>query len=97
MTTTTLTDFRKEMKQYLDKITDNMETLIINRGKDKGVVLLSMAEYNEYLQLKENAAKISDAELESIDRGLEALKNGQTVPHNEVMKRLKKYVSDNMG
>jgi antitoxin YefM len=96
MTTTTLTDFRKEMKQYLDKITDNMETLIINRGKDKGVVLLSMEEYNEYLRLKDNATPISQAELESIDRGLAAIKNGKTVPHSEVMKRLKKYVSDKM-
>jgi antitoxin YefM len=94
MTTTTLTDFRKEMKQYLDKITDNMETLIINRGKDKGVVLLSMAEYNQYLQLKEESTKLSSEELASIDRGLADTKAGRTIPHEEAMKIFDKYVKD---
>ena len=92
MTTTTLTDFRKEMKQYLDKITDNRETLIINRGKDKGVVLLSMAEYNEYLQIKENSHQTSVEELQSIDRGLVDIKAGRTKPHKEAMKLFDKYV-----
>jgi len=44
--TTTLSDFRKETKQYLDKVTQGHETLIINRGKDTGVVIISLDEYN---------------------------------------------------
>ncbi len=46
MLTTTISDFRKDIKQYLDKVTQNFETLIINRGKDNGVVIMSLAEYN---------------------------------------------------
>ena len=46
MISTTLSDFRKDMKRYFDQVTDNLETLIINRGKDKGVVIMSLAEYN---------------------------------------------------
>ena len=46
MLSTTLSDFRKETKQYLDKVTNEHETLIINRGKDIGVVIISLAEYN---------------------------------------------------
>jgi len=38
--------FRKETKQYLDKVTNERETLIINRGKDTGVVIISLEEYN---------------------------------------------------
>ena len=46
MKSTTLSDFRKDMKRYFDQVTNNFETLIINRGKDKGVVIMSLSEYN---------------------------------------------------
>ena len=46
MLTTTLSDFRKDIKRYFDNVTKNSETLIINRGKDNGVVIMSLAEYN---------------------------------------------------
>ncbi len=46
MMTTTVSDFRKHIKKYLDKVTSNFETLIINRGKDSGVVVISLDEYN---------------------------------------------------
>ena len=36
MLTTTISDFRKDIKKYLDNVTKNFETLIINRGKDNG-------------------------------------------------------------
>ncbi|MFN6086106.1 MAG: type II toxin-antitoxin system Phd/YefM family antitoxin [Fluviicola sp.] len=46
MLTTTISDFRKDIKSYLDKVSKNFETLIINRGKDSGVVIISLEEYN---------------------------------------------------
>ena len=46
MLTTTISDFRKDIKRYLDRVTENFETLIINRGKDNGVVIMSLDEYN---------------------------------------------------
>lgn len=46
MITTTITDFRKDIKEYLNRVTDNFETLIINRGKNSGVVVISLEEYN---------------------------------------------------
>lgn len=46
MLTTTISDFRKDIKRYLDRVTENFETLIINRGKDTGVVIMSLDEYN---------------------------------------------------
>jgi len=49
MLTNTLSDFRKDIKKYIDNVTKNFETLIINRGKDNGVVIISLAEYNSLL------------------------------------------------
>lgn len=46
MFTTTISDFRKNTKKYLDRVTKNFETLIINRGRDSGVVIISLDEYN---------------------------------------------------
>jgi antitoxin YefM len=46
MLTTTISDFRKDIKKYLGRVTENFETLIINRGKDTGVVIMSLDEYN---------------------------------------------------
>lgn len=46
MVSTTISNFRRDMKHYLNKVTQNFETLIINRGKDAGVVVISLEEYN---------------------------------------------------
>mgnify|MGYP003564092815 CR=1 FL=1 len=46
MITTTVSDFRKDIKNYLNRVTQNFETLIINRGKGSGVVVISLEEYN---------------------------------------------------
>jgi len=46
MLTATISDFRKDIKRYLDKVSQNFETLIINRGKDTGIVIISLEEYN---------------------------------------------------
>jgi len=46
MITASISDFRKDIKTYLERVTENFETLIINRGKKSGVVVLSLQEYN---------------------------------------------------
>lgn len=46
MITPTIPDFRKDIKSYLDKVVSNFETLIIHRGKDSGIVIMSSEEYN---------------------------------------------------
>lgn len=46
MLSTTISEFRKDIKKYFDVVTNNFETLLINRGKDNGVVIMSLAEYN---------------------------------------------------
>ncbi len=66
MLTTTISDFRKNIKRYLDRVTENFETLIINRGKDNGVVIISLDEYNSlYATQHELSSKINEARLDS--------------------------------
>lgn len=49
MQATTVSDFRKDIKAYLDKVAKNFETLIINRWKDSGKDVMSLQEYNSLM------------------------------------------------
>ena len=76
MLTTTLSDFRKDIKRYLDNVTDDYETLIINRGKDTGVVIISLEEYNS---LNATQHELSSKKNESrLDSAIEKLKRGKS-------------------
>lgn len=67
MLSANVSDFRKEMKKYLDHVTEDFETLIINRGKGKGAVMISLSEYNSLMETmyllssKANADNLYDA------------------------------------
>jgi len=66
MLTITISDFRKDIKRYFDAVTQNFETLIINRGKDDGVVIISLAEYNSLLATQhELSSKENELRLDS--------------------------------
>ena len=80
MLTTTISDFRKDIKQYLDRVTENFETLIINRGKDSGVVIMSLDEYNS---LRATYHELSSRSNEQrLDSAIEKLKSGDTFQKN---------------
>lgn len=67
MVITTISDFRKDIKSYFDSVTKNFETLIINRGKDSGIVIISLDEYNSLmatnyeLSSRKNEKRLDDA------------------------------------
>lgn len=76
MLTTSISDFRKDIKKYLDNVTQNFETLIINRGKDSGVVIISLDEYNSLTATQhELSSKLNESRLDS---AIEKLKNGSS-------------------
>jgi len=75
MLTTTLSDFRKDIKRYMDKVTQNFETILINRGKDQGVVIMSLAEYNSLCATNHELS--SRANEERLDAAIQKLKNGE--------------------
>lgn len=75
MITTSISDFRKDIKSYLNKVTQNFETLIINRGKDAGVVIISLEEYNS---LKTTQHELSSEKNEKrLDAAITKFKNGK--------------------
>lgn len=66
MLTATISDFRRDIKMYLDNVTKNFETLVINRGKGNGVVVISLEEYNSLLSTQhELSSKINETRLDS--------------------------------
>ena len=66
MRTTSISDFRKAIKNYLIKVSQNFETLLINRGKDSGVVVISLEEYNSLLATEyELSSKSNKTRLDS--------------------------------
>ena len=46
MRTANYTDLRANLKGYIDAVVDDCDTVIINRGNGKGVVMISLDEYN---------------------------------------------------
>ena len=75
MLTTTLSEFRKDMKSYLDNVTQNFETMIINRGKDTGVVIISLEEYNSLITTQHEL--FSRINQQRLDESIEALRSGK--------------------
>ena len=61
------TEFRNELKNYLDNVEYNNETLIIKRGSGKGTVLISLEEYNSIMETlhllssRKNAKRLFDS------------------------------------
>ncbi len=73
MLSTTLSDFRKDIRRYFDRVTDNFETIIINRGKDKGVVIMSLSEYNSLSATQhEMSSRKNESRLDSAIAKLES-------------------------
>ena len=73
----TLSDFRKDIKKYFDSITENDDTLIINRGNNKGVVIISLEEYNS---LQATQLELSSKRNEKrLDSSISKLKSGKGI------------------
>jgi len=73
------TEFRNELKNYLDNVEFNNETLIIKRGSGKGTVLISLNEYNSIMETlhllssKDNSKRLFES--------VEQMKTGKKAQH----------------
>lgn len=65
------------MKTYLDSVVKNFETLIINRGKDAGIVVMSLQEYNSLMATNHELSSQKN-ELR-LDSAIQKLKSGATI------------------
>ena len=71
------TEFRTGLKDFLDKVELDNETLIIKRGIGNGAVLISLSEYNSIIETMHllGAKKNAERLFESIDQ----MKKGEVV------------------
>lgn len=44
------TELRGNMKEYMDKVSDDFETLIVTRKKNKNIVMISEETYNNMIE-----------------------------------------------
>ena len=63
-------EFRVDLKKYLDSVEDDNETLIIKRKSGKGAVMISLEEYNSIMETLHllSSRKNADRLFESIDQ-----------------------------
>lgn len=76
MLTTTLSSFRKDIKKYINRVSKDFETLIINRGGDKGVVVMSLEEYNSLVATGYEMS--SPKNQQRLDAAIVKLRNGKS-------------------
>ena len=70
-------EFRTNLKTYLDDVENNNETLIVKRKTGKGTVMISLDEYNSIMETVHLLSSKSNSNwlYESISQ----MKNGQTI------------------
>lgn len=67
MRTSTYTELRKNLAHMLDKVSEDHDPIVITRGSAKPTVLLSLEDYNSFLETMHlmgssaNAKRLNDA------------------------------------
>ncbi len=81
MKATNFTELRKSLKSILDSVTNDSETVIVNREGGNAVVLISLEEYNA---MKETEYLMRSPEtMAAIRRGIHDLEHGEVVGQRE--------------
>ena len=73
-------EFRTNLKNYLDKVEDNNETLIVKRKTGKGTVMISLDEYNSIMETVRILSFGSSAD--RLKESIQQMKNGEKVTKN---------------
>ena len=74
MITATYTELRSNLKKYLDRVINDSDKIIVNRGNDSAVVIMSLEEYEA---MQETAYIQSQPDImEAIRQGEKDLRNG---------------------
>lgn len=71
-----ISDFRKDIKSYFDTVAKSFETLIINRGKDSGIVVISLEEYNSLVATNYELSSRSNEK--RLDSAIEKIRSGNS-------------------
>ena len=70
-------EFRGDLKKFLDSVEKNNETLIIKRGKGKGAVMISLDEYNSLMETVHLLS--SKVNADRLYESIQQMKEGKTV------------------
>ena len=73
------TEFRTQLKKFLDRVENDHETLIIKRKSGKGTVVLSMEEYNSIMETVHLLS--SKANADHLYESIRQMKKGETVSY----------------
>jgi antitoxin YefM len=73
-------EFRGDLKKFLDNVEFNRETLIIKRGKGNGTVMISLEEYNSLMETVHLLS--SKANADRLYESLEQIKDGNIVTND---------------
>jgi antitoxin YefM len=71
------TEFRTKLKQYLDDVENNNETLIIKRGTGHGAILISLDEFNSILETVHLLSSKKNAD--RLYKSIQQMKSGKIV------------------
>ena len=74
MKTTSVSDFRTNMKRYLDAVIFDSDSVVINRG-NTGAVLISLEEYNSIKGTESILS--SDRMTRAVQTGLDEIERGE--------------------
>lgn len=74
------TEFRTRLKNFLDDVENNNETLIIKRGTGNGAVLISLDEYNSIMETVHLLS--SKANADRLYESILQIKAGKGVQHD---------------
>ena len=70
-------EFRGDLKNFLDNVEHNNETLIIKRSKGKGAVMISLNEYNSLMETVHLLS--SKANADRLYESIQQMKGGESV------------------
>ena len=74
------TDFRKDLKSVLDKVSNDEQIIIVSRSKNKNVVVISLKEYNS---LKETMYLLSsEKNRKRLQESMSEMKKGKFYSHS---------------
>jgi len=76
MIATNYSEFRKDLKQFLDQVEDNNEILVLNRKTGKATVMMSLEEYNSLMETMHLLKSRKNAE--HLFTSMDQLKKGKT-------------------
>ncbi len=77
------TEFRTELKQFLDNVENNHETLVIKRKSGKGTVVISLDEYNSIMETVHLLSTKANAD--RLYESIQQMKDGNTISNQDLI------------